>query len=111
MVPPSTGEDLANISQGRWYTSVGYDNFVHLTHPLTGLELTSGRTLPPKSLNGMLVASITLRPDDAKSGQYYLPGLWLSGLRSEESLRILRIMNGPIAIDLASRRPRQRFLH
>ena len=47
-----------------------------------------------------------VRPNDAPEWLRYLTGLWLSGLRLEESVALSWDADAPFAVDLSGRRPR-----
>ena len=57
----------------------------------------------------MLEATAKVRPQDTEAWQHYLHGLWLSGLRLEESLVFSWEDDSPFAADLSGRHPRFRI--
>ncbi len=69
-----------------------------------------GRPLAGEEFDRMLDACGKVRPRDAAAWRHYLTGLWLSGLRLEESLALSWDDDATIAVDLTGRRPRLRNL-
>ena len=74
-----------------------------------GLTLMRGRPITTEEFERMLAAVPKIRPHDAAAWVYYLKGLWLSGLRLEESTVLSWDEDAPIMIDLGGRRPRLRI--
>ena len=72
-------------------------------------KLMRGRPLSGEEFEAMLTATASARPDDATTWQNYLRGLWLSGLRLNESLILSWDDESPFAVDLSGRRPRLRI--
>jgi integrase len=65
-----------------------------------------GGALVLESFERLLAAVPKVRPHDAPEWVRYLNGLWLSGLRLEESIALSWDPDAPFAIDLSSRHPR-----
>jgi len=63
------------------------------------------RAVSGEEFDRMLAAVPKVRPDDSAAWVRYLTGLWLSGLRLEESLALSWDEDAPFAIDLTGRRP------
>lgn len=68
-----------------------------------------GRPLRLEEFERLLLAAPKVRPHDTAVWEHYLTGLWLSGLRLEESLALSWDPDAPFAIDLSGRRPRFRI--
>lgn len=75
----------------------------------SGRKLMRGRPISQAEFDRMLVAVAKVRPRDTSVWTYYLEGLWLSGLRLEESLIFSWDADMPIAVDLSGQRPRLRI--
>ena len=75
----------------------------------SGRKLMRGRPLSQKEFDTMLAAVLEVRPRDSGIWQRYLNGLWLSGLRLEESLVLSWDASSPSSIDFSGRRPRLRI--
>lgn len=58
----------------------------------------------------MLAAVPKVRPKDTRVWARYLVGLWLSGLRLEESLVLSWDLDAPFSVDLSGQHPRFRIL-
>ncbi len=65
-----------------------------------------GGALIGEQFDRLLLAVPKIRPHDAPEWIRYLNGLWLSGLRLEESVALSWDADAPFAIDLSGRRPR-----
>jgi hypothetical protein len=63
------------------------------------------RAVSGEEFDRMITAVPKVRPDDSPAWVCYLTGLWLSGLRLEESLALSWDEDAPFAIDLTGRRP------
>lgn len=74
-----------------------------------GRTLMRGRPLTQREFENMLAAAAVVRPLDGRVWIRYLTGLWLSGLRLEESLLLSWDDASPIQIDLSGKRPRLRI--
>ena len=64
-----------------------------------------GRAPSGEEFERMLAAAVKVRPHDFAEWQRYLTGLWLSGLRLEESLILSWDETAPLAVDLSGRHP------
>ena len=64
-----------------------------------------GGALVGEQFDRMLAAVPKVRPHDAPAWQRYLTGLWLSGLRLEESVVLSWDSDAPFAVDLSRRHP------
>jgi integrase len=67
-----------------------------------------GRPITLAEFQLMLAKIIDVRPQDAEDWKYHLNGLWLSGLRLDESLRLSWDASS-FAVDLTGRHPRFRI--
>jgi hypothetical protein len=81
----------------------------HMPKRAKGLTLMRGRPITTEEFERMLAAVPKLRPNDAATWVHYLKGLWLSGLRLEESTVLSWDEDTPITVDLSGRRPRLRI--
>ena len=72
-------------------------------------ELRSGRPITTEEFERMLAVAESVRPHDHQRWQYFLAGMWLSGLRLAESLMLSWDQHEPFCIDLSGRRPRFRI--
>jgi integrase len=68
-----------------------------------------GRPLKEDEFKRMIAAAKDVRPRDWQCWQYYLEGLWLSGLRLEESTVLSWQEDAEISVDQSGRRPRLRI--
>jgi integrase len=68
-----------------------------------------GRPITTEEFDRMIAAVPAVRSQDAKVWVHYLMGLWLSGLRLEESTVLSWDEDAPISVDLSGRRPRLRI--
>ena len=74
-----------------------------------GLTLMRGRPITTEEFERMVATVPKVRPQDAEIWKHYLKGLWLSGLRLEESTVLSWDEDSPIMVDLSGRRPRLRI--
>ena len=81
----------------------------HMPKRAKGLTLMRGRPITTEEFERMLAVVPKVRPDDAATWVHYLKGLWLSGLRLEESTVLSWDEDAPITVDLSGRRPRLRI--
>ena len=81
----------------------------HMPKRAKGLTLMRGRPITTEEFERMIAAVPKVRPDDAPVWLHYLKGLWLSGLRLEESTVLSWDEDAPITVDLSGRRPRLRI--
>jgi integrase len=70
-----------------------------------GARMMRGRPITGEEFDRLLLAVPKVRPADADAWVHYLRGLWLSGLRLEESTIVSWDADAPFAIDLTGRRP------
>jgi integrase len=63
------------------------------------------RAVSGEEFDRMLLAVPKVRPHDSAAWLHYLTGLWLSGLRLEESLALSWDRDEPFTVDLSGRRP------
>jgi integrase len=68
-------------------------------------SLAKARPVTGEEYDRMLLAVEKVRPDDAAAWKAYITGLWLSGLRLEESLLLSWEPDSLFYIDLTGRRP------
>lgn len=81
----------------------------HMPKRAKGRNLMRGRPITAEEFKRMLAATPKVRPQDAATWKQYLRGLWLSGLRLEESLVLSWDDDSPFAVDLSGRHPRFRI--
>lgn len=74
-----------------------------------GRTLMRGRPISTEEFERMLAAVPAVRPQDAETWIHYLTGVWLSGLRLEESTVLSWDDDAPIRVELGGRRPRLRI--
>ena len=74
-----------------------------------GRKLMRGRPITAEEFERMLATVPNVREHDTETWQHYLNGLWLSGLRLEESLVLSWGLDSPFAVDLSGKRPRFRI--
>jgi site-specific recombinase XerC len=74
-----------------------------------GRKLMRGRPITTEEFERMLSVTPKVRPKDAAFWQHYLTGLWLSGLRLEESTVVSWHGDAAFAVDLSGRHPRFRI--
>jgi integrase len=74
-----------------------------------GSKLMRGRPITAEEFDRLLAKVEKRRPADAERWRRYLWGLWLSGLRLEESLALTWDPDGAFRIDLSGRFPRFRI--
>ncbi len=82
---------------------------MHRPKRVKGRKFARGRAIVAEEYERMLRACETTRPEDADAWKRYLEGLWLSGLRLEESLALSWDADSGFAIDLGGRHPRFRI--
>jgi len=74
-----------------------------------GGKMMRGRPVTGEEFDRMLAKVETVRPIDHLRWQRYLRGLWLSGLRLEESLALSWDGDAPFLVDLSGKYPRFRI--
>lgn len=70
-----------------------------------GQKMMRGRPVTAEEYERMIMATQKARPHDPKQWERYLIGLWLSGLRLEESLSLSWDQDAPFCVCLTGRRP------
>jgi integrase len=78
---------------------------LHLPKRAKGQTLMRGRPITAEGFHRMLAAVPKVRPKDLGVWGRYLMGLWLSGLRLEESLALSWDQDESFTVDLTGRRP------
>ena len=78
---------------------------LHSPKRIKGQTMMRGRPITTEEFDRMLAAVPKVRPHDAPAWIRYLTGLWLSGLRLEESSILSWDQDAPLSIDLTGRRP------
>ncbi len=71
-----------------------------------GSKLMKGRPVTTEEFERMLVAVEAVRPQNVERWQRFLTGLWLSGLRLSETLRLSWDSDELISVDLLATHPR-----
>lgn len=74
-----------------------------------GSKIMKGRPITTEEFERMLAAIPSVRADDADRWTRFLWGLWLSGLRLAESLKLSWDIEGELMIDLDGKHPRLRI--
>ena len=82
---------------------------MHKPKRARGKSLMRGRPITAEEFDRMIEAVPKLRPKDVDAWRYYLGGLWLSGLRLEESTVLSWDPDAAFIVDLAGRHPRFRI--
>jgi integrase len=82
---------------------------IHKPRLPKGRTLMRGRPISLEEFERMLKAVVKVRPNDKRTWRRYLRGLWLSGLRLEESLILSWDEDLPFSVDLTGRHPRFRI--
>ncbi len=82
---------------------------MHRPKGAKGHKLMRGRPITAEEFERMVAAVPKVRTLDAPLWTNYLNGLWLSGLRLEESTILSWDEDSPISIDLGGRHPRLRI--
>ena len=91
-----------------WAVSMGMLPKVPELHPpkkCKGQILMRGRPITAEEFDRLLAVVPKVRPQDSAVWIHYLTGLWLSGLRLEESLALSWDQDEPFTVDLTGRRP------
>jgi integrase len=78
---------------------------IEMPRRVKGKTMMKGRPISGEEFDRMLAAAEKVRPKDFAEWRQYLNGLWLSGLRLEESLRLSWDAESLFAVDLTGRRP------
>ena len=82
---------------------------VHMPRRPRGKTLMRGRPLTSAEFATLLNAVVEVRPNDPEVWRHHLNGLWLSGLRLDESLQVSWDIEAPFTVDFSGRRPRFRI--
>jgi integrase len=82
---------------------------IHMPKRAKGQKVMRGRPITTEEYERMLKVVPKVRSTDAEVWKSYLTGLWLSGLRLEESLVLSWDLDAPISVDLSGKRPRLRI--
>ena len=82
---------------------------MHRPQRVKGRKLMRGRPITAEEFDRMLLAVPKVRKGDAPAWHHYLTGLWLSGLRLEESLALSWDGDEAFIVDFGGRRPRFRI--
>jgi integrase len=91
-----------------WAVSVGLLPKVpdmHMPKRAKGRTLMRGRPIAGEEFDRMLAVVPKVRPQDSAVWVHYLTGLWLSGLRLEESLALSWDQDEAFTVDLTGRQP------
>ena len=94
-----------------WAVSVGMLSAVpkiNMPKGSKGRKMKGGAVVG-EQFDRMIAAVPKVRPTDAAEWVRYLTGLWLSGLRLQESVALSWEADSPFAVDLTGRRPRFRI--
>lgn len=83
---------------------------MHRPKRVKGKKFARGRAIVKEEYERMIQACETVRPHDFETWERYLEGLFLSGLRLEESLALSWDADSGFAIDLSGKHPRFRIL-
>ena len=82
---------------------------LHMPQRPRGQTLMRGRPITLAEFQLMLTKVIDVRPRDADAWKYHLNGLWLSGLRLDESLRLSWDDDALFVVNLSGRHPQFRI--
>ena len=82
---------------------------MHRPKRVKGQKFARGRAIVEEEFDRMLKACKSVRPHDYQVWQRYIEGLWLSGLRLDESLVVSWDSDSSFAIDLSGKHPRFRI--
>lgn len=82
---------------------------LHMPRRARGQTLMRGRPLTQLEFQKMLKSASIIRPHDTAVWTHHLTGLWLSGLRLDESIVLSWSGEGPFVVDLTGRHPRFRI--
>jgi integrase len=82
---------------------------MHSPRRAKGQTMMRGRPITAEEFDRLLLTVPKIRPHDAPAWIRYLTGLWLSGLRLEESHRLSWDEEAPFHADLTGRRPALRI--
>jgi integrase len=82
---------------------------LHMPQRPRGQTLMRGRPVTQAEFDAMLAKVSEVRPRDTDAWKHHLNGLWLSGLRLDESLHLSWDFDSLFAVDLGGRHPRFRI--
>jgi integrase len=82
---------------------------LHMPRRPRGQTLMRGRPVTPAEFQRMLTKVMEVRPRDGDAWTHHLNGLWLSGLRLDESLQLSWESDAAFVVDLRGRHPRFRI--
>jgi integrase len=82
---------------------------LHMPPRACGQSLMRGRPITLPEFQKMLEMIAKVRPSDMDIWKHHLTGLWLSGLRLDESLILVWTGDGPFVVDFTGRHPRFRI--
>jgi integrase len=113
MKPTTIGVNLAHLRAAlSWAHSMGLLTLLpHIEKPTheKGQRLMRGRPLVAEEFDRMLNAASRIRPNTADTWRRFLTGLWLSGLRLGEALRLSWEADAGLFIDLSGKHPHLRI--
>ncbi|HYW81491.1 MAG TPA: site-specific integrase, partial [Thermoguttaceae bacterium] len=95
-----------------WAVSMGFLPKVpdmHKPKRAKGRKLMRGRPVTGEEFDRMVEAAAEVRPHDTAQWERFLTGLWLSGLRLEESTVFSWDLDSPFTVDLSGKHPRFRI--
>jgi integrase len=78
---------------------------IELPKRAKGQRLMRGRPVVAEEFDRMIAQAPKIRPHDSAAWVHYLEGLWFSGLRLGESVRLSWDEDAPFFVDLSGRRP------
>lgn len=99
----------AALTWGKSIGLLGKMPDVHMPRRPRGQTLMRGRPITPKEFHQMLSVVSKVRSHDPDIWKRHLEGLWLSGLRLDESLKLSWNIEAALAVDLSGKRPRFRI--
>ncbi len=113
VIPPIRETSIASVLRHLrpalvWAVSMGMLPAVpkiEMPRRAKGQTLARARAVTAEEFERMLAACDKARPHDADAWKRYLTGLWLSGLRLEESLRLSWEAEEGFLVDFSGRRP------
>lgn len=82
---------------------------IEMPQQAKGRTMMRGRPITGEEFDRMIAAVPAVRPHDAPAWEHLLRGLWLSGLRIEESTIVSWDQDAAFSVDLSGRRPRFRI--
>jgi integrase len=82
---------------------------LHMPRRPRGQTLMRGRPITAGEFQHLLSKVVDIRPHDTERWKFHLNGLWLSGLRLDESLKLSWEAQSQFAVDFSGRHPRFRI--